>query len=183
MPAKKQITREMILSAALALLRAEGAEAVQVKALAGRLGCSTQPIYLSFGSMDELRLALSSAAVDAFLAEVGGQEGALYSASYLRFAQRERHLFRFLFLRRNAFDELQQALGPVIQRSIAQLMDRWGIDYEQAHRLHDQMWMQAHGIASMMATEFCRWDMAKAEGMLAEHRALLVQRYAGGRQP
>ena len=48
MPAKKQVTKEMILTAALELLREGGIEAVNVKALAHRLNCSTQPIYLSF---------------------------------------------------------------------------------------------------------------------------------------
>ena len=183
MPAKKQITREMILSAALELLRAEGIEAVQVKTLARRLGCSTQPIYLSFGSMDELRRALSSAAVQVFLEDIGGGEGALYGVRYIRFAQREKPLFRFLFLRRDAFLELRQALDPVLERSISGLMDRCGIDHEQAHLLHDQLWMHAHGIASMIATEFCRWDMAKAERMLEECRALWDRQYTGAGRP
>ena len=41
MPAKKQITKERILSTALELLRAGGAQAVNVKALAKQLNCST----------------------------------------------------------------------------------------------------------------------------------------------
>ena len=44
MPAKKQVTREMILSAAFALLRERGVRAVNVKDVAKRLNCSTQPI-------------------------------------------------------------------------------------------------------------------------------------------
>lgn len=54
MPAKKQVTREMILAAAVELLREGGSGAVQVKALAHKLNCSTQPIYLSFDSMEAL---------------------------------------------------------------------------------------------------------------------------------
>ena len=63
MPAKKQIPRDKILAAAFELLREGGIEAVNVKALARRLNCSTQPIYLSFSRMEELRSALVSEAV------------------------------------------------------------------------------------------------------------------------
>ena len=62
MPAKKQIPRDKILAAAFELLREGGIEAVNVKALARRLNCSTQPIYLSFSRMEELRSALVSEA-------------------------------------------------------------------------------------------------------------------------
>ena len=67
MPAKKQITRDMILSAALELLKGGGMGAVNVKSLARRLDCSTQPIYLSFDNMDALRRELSSLAALEFL--------------------------------------------------------------------------------------------------------------------
>ena len=37
------------------LLKKSGMEAVNIKALAKELHCSTQPVYLSFASMGELR--------------------------------------------------------------------------------------------------------------------------------
>ena len=42
MPAKKQVTGEMILSAALKLLREKGYEAVNIKQLSDALGCPFQ---------------------------------------------------------------------------------------------------------------------------------------------
>ena len=66
MPAKKQVTGEMILSAALKLLREKGYEAVNIKQLSDALGCSTQPIYLSFSGMEELRKKLTPAAAPEF---------------------------------------------------------------------------------------------------------------------
>lgn len=46
MPAKKQITKDMILDAALTILKQDGMQAVNIKALAKTLNCSTQPVYL-----------------------------------------------------------------------------------------------------------------------------------------
>lgn len=59
MPAKKQVPKERILTAALELLKTQGYEAVNIKQLSAALGCSTQPIYLSFSGMDELRMELT----------------------------------------------------------------------------------------------------------------------------
>lgn len=67
MPAKKQVTKEMILGAALRVLMEGGTEAVNVKSLAAELGCSTQPIYLSFDNMDALRKELIPTAVNKFV--------------------------------------------------------------------------------------------------------------------
>lgn len=66
MPAKKQITKDMILDTALYLLKSQGYEAVTIKRLAKELGCSTQPIYLSFSGMDELRQELVPLAISTF---------------------------------------------------------------------------------------------------------------------
>ena len=101
MPAKKQIPREKILAAAFEMLRDGGMAAVNVKALAQRLNCSSQPIYLSFTGMEELRAALASEAVSYFLRRLGFDQEAggahLYGMDYIRFAREESELFKFLF--------------------------------------------------------------------------------------
>lgn len=177
MPAKKQITKEMILTTAFEMLRTGGMETVNVKDLAKQLGCSTQPIYLSFDNMDALRRELYNMAVDAFLCRIG--EGNLYDMAYIQFAKEEKALFRFLFLRQNAFSELREALAPMMETSISRIMEQYHIDHEEAHRFHDQLWIHAHGIASMIAMDFCDWDIGKAEKMLTECREYLEKKYGG----
>lgn len=172
MPAKKQVTKEMILTAAMKLLREQGCEAVNIKQLSRTLGCSTQPVYLSFSGMDELRGELTPLAVAAFerYMKAGSENGIvrLYSMTYIRFAKEEPRLFGFLFMRQNAFAEIRQALLPMIEGAIAELMHAYHIDHEEADLLHDQLWMHTHGIAAMIATSFCDWDMAKVERMLTD---------------
>lgn len=181
MPAKKQITKEMILSSALDMLKKDGAESINVKSLAKKLGCSTQPIYLSFKSMGELRDELSSLAVEEFVKEMnrlcGKDEIDMCGISYVRFAGIEPKLFQYLFMRENAFSELKNALSPIIDRSVERLAKQYNIDYAEADRLHDQLWLHAHGIASMIATGFCDWNMEKAEKMLSECRTSLTESY------
>ena len=55
---KAKIDKQMILEAAYELLEEDGIEAVAIKSIAAKLGCSTQPISWHFGSMTELRKEL-----------------------------------------------------------------------------------------------------------------------------
>ena len=51
MPAPKKVTREDILEGALNTLRESGFASVNARSVAKNLGCSTQPIYLSYKNM------------------------------------------------------------------------------------------------------------------------------------
>ncbi len=55
MPRPQRYDRETILEAAFALVRRSGMEALCARAVARELGCSTQPIFRTFASMDDLR--------------------------------------------------------------------------------------------------------------------------------
>ena len=65
----------------------------------------------------------------------------------------------------------------MIERSVAALMETYRIGHEEADLLHDQLWMHAHGIAAMIATDFCDWDMATVERMLDGCRRAFTQQY------
>ena len=52
MPPKAKVTREDILSACVEIIRESGFDAVNARALASRLGCSTQPIFSNYASME-----------------------------------------------------------------------------------------------------------------------------------
>lgn len=181
MPAKKKITHDMILEAALELLKEQGYEAVTIKQLASKLKCSTQPVYLSFSGMDELRNELIPLAVKEFeiFMKNRDKEGLirLYDMNYIDFAKKEPELFCFLFMRANAFEEIKSIIFPMIERAIKELMDIYNISYEAADSLHDNMWMHTHGIASMIATNFCDWNMEKVKHMLEESKHAFTKKY------
>lgn len=181
MPAKKQVTKEMILGAALRVLMEGGTEAVNVKSLAAELGCSTQPIYLSFDNMDALRKELIPTAVNKFVElmqkECGSTRVHLYGIEYICLARQQPELFRFLFMRSQAFAEMKQVLLPIIDRTIDELMEQYHLDRAAADELHDQLWMHTHGIAAMIATDYCDWDMSKAQRMLNRCKKALVREY------
>ena len=55
---KAKIDKKMILEAAYELLEEGGIEAVAIKSIAAKLGCSTQPVSWHFGNMTELKKEL-----------------------------------------------------------------------------------------------------------------------------
>ncbi len=55
MPPKVKVTKEEIIAAALEILRQKGMEAVNARAVAAALGCSTQPIFSNYSSMGALQ--------------------------------------------------------------------------------------------------------------------------------
>ena len=56
MPSSPKIKKEDMLQAALELVARDGYAALNIKAVARELGCSTAPISWQFGGMDGLRV-------------------------------------------------------------------------------------------------------------------------------
>lgn len=77
----------------------------------------------------------------------------------------------------NAFYEMKRMLLPIIDRSIKELMENYKISYEEADCLHDHLWMHTHGIAAMIATDFCDWDLEKAGRMVKESIKAFTRKY------
>ena len=62
MPPKVKVSKEQIVSAALDLIRHQGYDALNARSIAAALGCSTQPIFSNFTTMEELRGTVIQAA-------------------------------------------------------------------------------------------------------------------------
>lgn len=178
MPPKLKTTREDILSAALDALRLGGPDALNARALAGRLGCSTQPIFSHFPTMEQLRSEVTARAYRLYDERVHAEMAAgrypPYKASgmaYIRFAREEPNLFRLLFMRDRTGEPQAQRIEGV-DDILALIQKSQGFTYEQAHAFHLQMWLYTHGIAAMSATGYLELD-EDAVG------ALLTQIYEG----
>ena len=61
MPKKASVTKEMIISAATDIV--QKGESLNVRAVANKLGCSIQPVFYNFATMDELKKAVDACMV------------------------------------------------------------------------------------------------------------------------
>ncbi len=174
MPPKVKITREAIASAAVELVRTQGADALNARSLAQSLHCSTQPIFFNFSSMSELRREVENAAFSLYRRyteqEIASGRYPPYKASgmaYIRFAKEERELFRLLYMRDRreteaAEDAEQYAwVAGLVQSST-------GLSSQQAELFHLEMWTFVHGIATMLATGYLKLDLELVSQMITD---------------
>lgn len=157
MPAVAKVTKDMIVDAAFELARAEGAERINARTVAARLGCSTQPIMYHFKTIEELKKAAYQRA-DVYHSKYLLRLRSDYpmrdiGENYLRFSTEEKHLFRFLF-QSNSFSGrsiLDLIDDSELQPILAVLCRESDITLEQAKTVFRSVFLCAHGYASMLA--------------------------------
>lgn len=161
MVAVKKFSEEAMVNAALKLIREGGMGALNARSLAGSLGCSTRPLYLSFGSMDEVKaraVARIRKTYQGYIKrEVEGGRYPPYKAygmAYIRFAREEREFFKYLFMRDRTGESGEEDISDVV----AAVMKSTGLDEERAKLFHLENWIFVHGIAVMLATSYLALD-------------------------
>ena len=156
MPPKVKVSREKIVDAALAIVREYGIDALNARAVALRLSCSTQPVFSNYPSMAELKTDLKHTAYALFCDSIARviNEGKypIYKSSgmgYITFAKQEKELFKLLFM--SEIDASQEQLTD-FGVTIKYVAEKLGISDDDAKLFHCEMWMCVHGMASLVAT-------------------------------
>ena len=173
MPPKVRITKKNIIETALDLCRRNGASSVNARSIAEALGCSTQPIFSNFATMDALQNALLVAAYEHYLGFLQGeaQSGKYpqyksFGMAYIRFAKEEKELFKLLFMRDRTGEDLSSSLD--FEESVQMIMKANGVTEETARLMHLEMWSCVHGIGTMLATSFLSLDWELISDMLTD---------------
>jgi AcrR family transcriptional regulator len=184
MPPKVKVAKADIVSAALDLLRTGGEASINARSIAGVLGCSTQPIFSNFATMEQLQAAVEAAAYDHYLqflkqeAESGRYPRyKAFGMAYIRFAYEEKALFRLLFLCDRKGENAPPT--PDFQASVELLQSSLGLSKEAAERMHLQLWFFVHGIGTMLATGFAQPDWEQISALITDVYQGLRARYTG----
>ena len=174
MPPKVKTTKEDILNTAFAIVRQQGAQALNARVVASELGCSTQPIFSNFATMEELRSAVIAQAEELcnqyVQAEMESGAYPAYKASgmaYIRFAKEESALFQLLFMRDRGGKSDEQS-DNLFGRMVTVVQGNTGLEYTDAQVFHLEMWAYVHGIATMMATGFFQPEWELVSRMLSD---------------
>lgn len=180
MPAAKKVSQDAIIDAAVEVLRDGGFSAINARSVAKKLGCSTQPIYCSFKSMEELKAALTERAVemhtrrvrDSLKAHEGNDSRySSYGMGFVRFAAEEKQLFRWLYLEGKQPGPYRSDI--LLPEVIAVIVDEFGYDEDVARRFHQDMIYFSYGLAILANTEHLHLTEAKLrETFRREFRAL-----------
>lgn len=157
MPRETHYADDVVLDAALAVVRQKGYEALSARAVAEQAGCSVQPIYHRFGGMNGLTKALYEHArawvqnYNHMHAHACSNKFASNGAAHITLAKEEPELFRFLYvsphLAATSMKELFKSVSqPGVIEEIKQLKN---LDQEEASYLYEQMIVFTHGLACM----------------------------------
>lgn len=184
MPPRPKLSRQAILAAAMELVRANGPDALNARALAKQLGCSTQPIFSNYASMEDLRADVIAAGMERYhqyLAQ--SMESGMYppykasGLGYIRFALEEKELFKLLFMRDRSGETISDDIEE-IRPILSLIQDRTGMSLERAQRFHLEMWLYVHGIAAMVATGYLPWTEEDISATLTDAFEGLRLRFA-----
>lgn len=173
MPPKAKITKEMIIDAAFAIARTEGAEQINARTVSQKLGCSTQPVMYHFSKIEDIKRAAYEKTDwfhSDYLMNVDGQSEDFMlgiGRNYIRFAIEEPYLFRFLFqsaytLENNLPEMLDsEELKPIL----AAMQKASGMNEKQMKEVFITIALFTHGYASFFVNHLLKYD----ETVVSEH--------------
>ena len=172
MPPKTKVTAEMIISAAIEVVRKRGFENINARTVSGQLHCSTQPVMYHFSTIDSLKKAVyervDQVHTEYLINTPSGQDPVLaIGLNYIRFAVDEPQLFRFLFqsgyAREHNLLEMVDSEGliPVLET----MQEETGLSMQQTRNVFITVALFAHGYASIIANNHLEFD----ENLIAQH--------------
>ena len=189
MPPKPKVTKDMILAAVLNLTQEEGFEAVNARSIAGKLQCSTRPIFTCYESMEQLRaefLDYAFAFYTRYVAEYGAAHNTnpalLFPLSYIEFAREETNLFRLLFISDMDLDmteakDFYKELGN--EEKAKEFSWQIGVELSRGKAIFLDLFFYSHGIAVLAATGKLTFRSRDMEEMLQNFLDTQVSRETG----
>lgn len=175
MPPKPKISREDMLKGALDLVREQGWGSINARNLASRLGCSTQPIFSHFATMEDLKAEVFHEAEQLYNRamwaglQASGEDFLGMGMAYIDFARTEPQLFQLLFMSSSIVQGDLAGIAGTTEgddQVIAFLSSKTGLSLNEAQKLYTTLWFAVHGIASLLATNGCKIDEQEARSVL-----------------
>lgn len=152
---KTTFTRDDVVSAALAVIDAEGLLNFTARKVAFQLGASTAPVYSNFSNMDELAAAAKMVAVEILMELMDkpdqDQQFIHIGEGVLLFARKHPHLYDSLFLQpATKYDPGPQVMARILEK-MATIDELKPLPPMERLILLKKMALFTHG----MATEIC----------------------------
>lgn len=157
MARRKTVTKEQILDTAYYLVSHQGFGSLTARNIAQQIGCSTQPIYLTFKNMGELRDALFERIYkhleeDIYSAEHTGDPIIDMALNYVEFAKKEPRLYTALFLEKDKEHRMVKFTYDYFYKLVKSHERYKGLDEGEVETLLSGTWVIATGVASLAAS-------------------------------
>ncbi|MBR6472480.1 MAG: TetR/AcrR family transcriptional regulator [Firmicutes bacterium] len=173
MPPKIKVTKQMVVEASFEVIRTNGHENLNARAIAEYLGCSTQPVLYNFKTVDEIREAayeMADGYHTSFIMPKETDEDPMLALglNYVRFGHEEKNLFRFLFQTDKFGGKNMGELldDPNLSGILDVMSEGLEVDREKVSEVFMTFFCVAHGLASLLANNSMEYDEEQCSKML-----------------
>ena len=184
MARKKEIDKQRILDAAYKLAVRGGIESLTARNIAKAVNCSTQPIYLEFENMQDLRNQVLARISDELKSNTlqqnfTGEPLIDLDLSYLYFAKEHVDLFRAMFVDGKFGNQMivDTLMGLGIEK-FKQQFDAEQYSDERIKHIVIANWIAATGLATLLINKMANFTQAQMVSVLKAqiHDAMLNDR-------
>lgn len=180
MPPKVRYQQQDIVNAAFELACKHGLDSINARSVAGKIGCSTQPIFRVFENMEQLKDCVIEKAEQRFSDFIKENQNCCESPfkslgkAYLLYAMQEPHLFHMVFMRRHNPQSMESTPFKCREMVVQTLVEKASFSPEQAQIIHQHMWVYTYGLAALLATEQLKFTTTELDELLnMEYRAVV----------
>ena len=158
MARKTVFDKEQILQKTYEFIKINGIDLMNARSLCKYIGCSTQPIFKNFGSMDGLKISLKKYLhdyYDEFIYKLVDKNDYLYTISYAYalFALKESNIFKALFMSDLAgsrtVEEVLKSNHNI--ETIDSIPNQYGLTKKQSEDLYRDVRFYTHGLSCQIA--------------------------------
>ena len=181
---KKEIDKQRILDAAYKLAVRCGIESLTARNIAKAVNCSTQPIYLEFKNMQDLRNQVLARISDELKSNTlqqnfTGEPLIDLDLSYLYFAKEHVDLFRAMFVDGKFGNQMivDTLMGLGLEK-FKQQFDAEQFSEERLNHIVISNWIAATGLATLLINKMANFTQAQMISVLKAqiHEAMLNDR-------
>ena len=185
MPTKPRIPKEVILKAAFEILNEKGYFNVNIKTIAKKIGCSTQPISWHFSNMNEFRKELARYCLDFAnnFMKPNGNENPFKAVGegYLNLAFDYPNLFKFIYMN----DSGDISIGGVNDISndegneelVSYFVNAYKMSKNDAEKYLMNVIIYTHGLMTMTVSKLINISKEEAREKMNDMCLLLLKEY------
>lgn len=187
MPPAPKIKKEMILNAGKEIIQSDGIENLNVRKIASKLNCSTQPIMYHYKTVTELKSELYREIDKYHSTYIMNIENSHLNPMlsigirYILFAYEEKNYFKFLF-QSNKFSNM--SFNALFDEDNDELSSIYSILAQEAHisklqskELFTNLFIMVHGLASLLANNAMEFDESYCIKILENTFNSLIKNY------
>lgn len=188
MPPARKYKKEDIVDVAYEIVKKEGYESINARRIAKELGCSVQPIFHNFSSMEEVNKEVYIKIYNEYKVYMKNGRASKEKAykqmglSYIKFAKDYPEFFKILFMQKTDMSAESIIINDDMGNDVisaGQILT--GLSYEEQTKFHIKVWIFTHGIACLVATKTVKFTDEELEELLETTVREMLRGYIGGK--